>query len=327
MKITILGSGSWGTALGMILSSNGHSVTVWGHNPHSIAELQRTRRNDRHLPEIDLPDDWRFTSDLPRALEHAEALLVCVPSRTMRSISERLGSFRGSPIVSATKGIEAETGMTMCEVLQVGAPHSKNAVLSGPSLAAEVARGIPTAVVSASDDPDTALLVQSLFHRPTFRVYRSSDRRGVELGGAIKNVMAIAAGVCDGCGFGDNSKAALVTRGVAEMRRLGVACGAQPETFAGLGGLGDLTVTCFSRLSRNRAFGEKLGRGVPIAQALAESLEVVEGHPTARSAIDLARKHGVVTPILREVYEMLYAGKDVQKAVRDLLTRDLKAED
>jgi len=190
-----------------------------------------------------------------------------------------------------------------------------------------VARGIPTAIVAASEDAQTARVVQQLFHRPAFRVYTSNDLLGVELGGALKNVIAIAAGVCDGLGFGDNSKAALITRAIAEIRRLGVACGAQAETFTGLSGLGDLTVTCFSRLSRNRGFGERLGRGEKLADVLAGMVAVAEGHPTARSAYELAQKHNVTTPIIDEVYQMLYEGKDVARGVRDLMSRDSKAED
>src|SRR5438093_1232453 len=215
----------------------------------------------------------------------------------------------------------------MCGVLRENAPHSKVAALSGPSLAWEVARGIPTAIVAASTDIQTAPRVQELFHRPAFRVYTSTDLLGVELGGALKNVIAIAAGVSDGLGFGDNSKAALVTRAIAEIRRLGVACGAQADTFSGLSGLGDLTVTCFSRLSRNRGFGERLGRGETLANILASMVNVAEGYPTARAAWQLACRLGVSTPITDEVYAMLYEAKNVAQALRDLIGRDSKAED
>jgi glycerol-3-phosphate dehydrogenase (NAD(P)+) len=202
-----------------------------------------------------------------------------------------------------------------------------HAAVSGPSFAIEVARNVPTAVVAASRDANVAALVQSVFHRTTFRVYTSADLLGVELGGALKNVMAVAAGVCDGMGFGDNSKAALITRAISEIRRLGISCGAQSETFAGLSGLGDLMVTCFSRLSRNRGFGERLGRGEKQADLLQNMKAVVEGYPTARSAFELARRHNVVTPIIDEVYAMLYQGKNLMRAVKDLVDRDTKAED
>jgi glycerol-3-phosphate dehydrogenase (NAD(P)+) len=230
-------------------------------------------------------------------------------------------------VVSVTKGIERESDLTMCGVLAQTAPRAQRAALSGPTFALEVARGIPTASVAASEDPFIATAVQELFHQAAFRVYTSGDLLGVELGGALKNVIAIAAGVCDGLGFGDNSKAALITRSMAEVRRLGVACGAQAETFTGLSGLGDLTVTCFSKLSRNRGFGERLGRGEKLAEVLTSMTSVAEGYPTARSAYELARKHDVMTPVIDEVYRMLYEGKNVARGLHDLMSRDSKAED
>jgi len=236
-----------------------------------------------------------------------------------------LKEFRGT-VVSVTKGIEYDTGLTMCGILAETAPKATRAALSGPSFAIEVARDIPTAIVAASSDSATAAQVQNLFSRPSFRVYSSPDVLGVELGGALKNVIAIAAGVGDGLGFGDNSKAALVTRSIVEIRRLGVACGAQPDTFTGLSGLGDLMVTCFSKLSRNRGFGERAGRGEQPVQIASSMLAVAEGYPTARSAYRLARKHGVTTPVIDEVHAMLYEGKNVAQAVRDLMSRDLKPE-
>jgi glycerol-3-phosphate dehydrogenase (NAD(P)+) len=251
---------------------------------------------------------------------------VAVPSRAFREVTAVLARCEAL-VVSVTKGIEYESGLTMSRVLQSNAPRARVAALSGPTFALEVARGIPTAAVAASTDATAAQAVQRLFHRPVFRVYTSSDVLGVELGGALKNVIAIAAGVCDGLGFGDNSKAALVTRGIAEMRRLGAACGAQPGTFAGLSGLGDLVVTCFSRLSRNRALGERLGRGVPLAEILAGAVSVAEGHPTARAAWQLAGQAGVPTPIIAAVYAMLYEGKNVAQALCDLTEREMKAED
>jgi glycerol-3-phosphate dehydrogenase (NAD(P)+) len=214
----------------------------------------------------------------------------------------------------------------MCGILVKLMPNAKCAALSGPSFAIEVARDIPTAIVAASSDLNVATRVQNLFNRPAFRVYTSADATGVELGGALKNVIAIAAGVGDGLGFGDNAKAALVTRAIVEIRRLGVACGAQAETFTGLSGLGDLMVTCFSRHSRNRAFGERIGRGEKPEAIAAATLAIAEGYPTARSAYQLARKHGIVTPVVDEVHAMLYENKDVRQAVRDLMTRDLKSE-
>jgi glycerol-3-phosphate dehydrogenase (NAD(P)+) len=253
-------------------------------------------------------------------------IVVAVPSKAFREVTKVLADFSGIG-VSVTKGIEYQTGLTMCGVLAQSAPRSQIAALSGPTLALEVARGIPTAIVAASEDPTTAAVVQKLFHRATFRVYTSSDLLGVELGGALKNVVAIAAGACDGLGFGDNSKAALVTRALVEVRRLGVACGAQAETFSGLSGLGDLMVTCFSKLSRNRNFGERLGRGEKVEAILASTISVAEGYPTARSAYELARKLKIETPIIDEVHAALYKGKNPAKALHDLTARELKAED
>ncbi|MGE5737244.1 MAG: NAD(P)H-dependent glycerol-3-phosphate dehydrogenase, partial [Acidobacteriota bacterium] len=255
-----------------------------------------------------------------------ECIIVAVPSQPFREVTKHLQSFSGL-IVSVTKGIEYDTGLTMCGVLAQNAPNAPAVALSGPSFATEVARDIPTAIVAASHDPEAAVKTQTLFSRPTFRVYTSADVLGVEMGGALKNVIAIAAGVSDGLGFGDNSKAALVTRAIVEIRRLGAACGAQPETFTGLSGLGDLMVTCFSKHSRNRGFGERVGRGEKAPEIAASMLAVAEGYPTARSAYKLARKCNVTTPVIDEVEAMLYRGKNVGDAVRDLMSRDLKPED
>jgi len=326
MKVAVLGAGAWGTALARLLCDGKNSVTLWGHDASRLGELQRVKTNEYYLPGVKLPDSLRYESNLAPAVRDVECVVVAVPSKAFREVTQGLKEFPGV-VVSVTKGIEHQTGLTMCGVLEQTAPKSEQAALSGPSFALEVARGVPTAIVAASDNSATANAVQDLFHRPTFRVYTSPDVRGVELGGALKNVIAIAAGVCDGLGFGDNSKAALVTRAIAEMRRLGVACGAQTETFAGLSGMGDLMVTCFSRLSRNRGFGERIGQGEKVEAVVNSMTSVAEGVPTARSARELARKHGVETPIIEEVYAMLYEGKNVRQAVQDLTTRESKAED
>jgi glycerol-3-phosphate dehydrogenase (NAD(P)+) len=252
-------------------------------------------------------------------------VVVAIPSNCVREATAALSRYSGI-VVSVTKGIDFETGATMCSVLAATAPQAKVAALSGPTLALEVARGVPSAIVAGSGDADVAQTVQQMFHGPTFRVYTSSDRLGVEFGGALKNVVALAAGVGDGLGFGDNSKAALLTRGIVEIRRLGVTCGAQPDTFAGLSGLGDLTVTCFSKLSRNRTLGERLGRGEKLANVLAQSVSVAEGYHTTRSAFRLARERGVYTPIIDETHAVLYEGKNVAKALQDLVTRESKPE-
>ena len=326
MNVTVVGAGAWGTSLARLLRQGGHRITLWGHVPDWLDEIRRDGRNERFLPGIELPADFVLEPNLPRAIEGAELVVVAVPSQPFRSVTRDLAAY-GGIIVSVTKGIEYDTGLTMCGVLAQNASRAKCVALSGPTFAIEVARDIPTAIVAASNDPGTAETVQRVFNRPTFRVYTSSDVLGVELGGALKNVIAIAAGVGDGLGFGDNSKAALVTRAIVEIRRLGVACGAQADTFTGLSGLGDLMVTCFSRHSRNRGFGERIGKGEAAAAIAASTLAVAEGYPTARSAYQLARKHEVSTPVIDEVCAMLYEGKDVRQAVHALMSRDLKAED
>ena len=325
MRVAVLGAGAWGTALALVLHRRQHQVVLWGHDSARLNEVRQTGRNERYLPGVDLPREWTFEPDMTRAVTNTACVIVAVPSKAIREATTALAGYRGI-VVSVTKGIEDETGLTMCGVLQANAPGAKIAALSGPTLAMEVARGIPSAIVAASTDAAAAQTVQQLFHSVPLRVYTSADPVGVEMGGALKNVVAIAAGVGDGLGFGDNSKAALVTRGIVEIRRLGVACGAQPETFAGLSGLGDLTVTCFSKLSRNRGLGERLGRGEKLSAILAASVTVAEGYPTARAAHQLARKRNVSTPIIDEVHAVLYEGKNVAKALQDLISRESKAE-
>jgi glycerol-3-phosphate dehydrogenase (NAD(P)+) len=246
MNVTVLGAGAWGTALARLLQTDENAVTLWGHNAAHVEEVRRARGNKRYLPGIMLPNELQLESDLARAIVGAECLVVAVPSKAFRQVTSALATYQGM-VVSVTKGIEYDTGLTMCGVLAETAPKAKAAALSGPTFAIEVGRGIPTASVIASRDLSVTAEVQKLFSRPTFRVYSSTDLLGVELGGALKNVIAIAAGIGDGLGFGDNAKAALVTRAIVEIRRLGIACGAQIETFTGLSGLGDLMVTCFSR--------------------------------------------------------------------------------
>ena len=326
MNISVLGAGAWGTVLARLLQLSQNRVTLWGHCAAHLENLRRTKCNEKYLPGIELPSELALETDIASAISSAECIVIAVPSEGFRNVTTHLASFSG-PLISVTKGIEHGSGLTMCGVIAENAPKATCVALSGPTFAIEVARGMPTAIVAASRDVAAAHHAQRLFNGPTFRVYTSTDVLGVELGGALKNVIAIAAGVGDGLGFGDNSKAALVTRAIAEVRRLGVACGAQAETFTGLSGLGDLMVTCFSHLSRNRAFGERVGRGEK-APAIAASLQAVaEGYPTARSAYQVSRKLGLTTPILDEVHAMLYENKDVAKAVYSLMSRDLKAED
>jgi glycerol-3-phosphate dehydrogenase (NAD(P)+) len=325
MNITVLGAGAWGTALAQLLHNEQHPVTLWGHNSDHLREVKETKRNERYLPGVTLPDGLRFETDSRKAIGSAGGIVVAVPSQAFREVTKPLREFSGT-VITVTKGIEYDSGLTMSGVLTQNAPKAKPVALSGPTFAIEVARGLPTAIVAASPDLVAASEAQKLFSGPTLRVYTSTDILGVELGGALKNVIAIAAGIGDGLGFGDNSKAALVTRAIVEIRRLGVACGAMSETFTGLSGLGDLVVTCFSRLSRNRGFGERVGRGEKAADIASEMEAIAEGYPTARSAYQLARRHDVMTPVLDEVYAMLYEDKDVIQAVQALMSRDPKAE-
>jgi glycerol-3-phosphate dehydrogenase (NAD(P)+) len=326
MNITVLGAGAWGTSLARMLAERGHAVTLWDFFAETLEVIQRTGCNERYLPAIELPAALKVQANAAAAVAGAELVVVASVSRAFRNVTVHLADFRGI-VVSVTKGIECQTGLTMSGILEQNAPKAHIVAMSGPTLALEVARGIPTAIVAASADGPAAQTVQTLLHGPAFRVYTSTDVLGVELGGALKNVFAIGAGVCDGLGLGDNSKAALVTRAIAEMRRLGVACGAQPETFAGLSGIGDLMVTCFSQLSRNRGFGERLGKGETPEAIVAGMTAVAEGYPTARSAHQLASKRGIEAPIIDQVHAMLYEGKNVRQAVRDLMGRESKAED
>jgi glycerol-3-phosphate dehydrogenase (NAD(P)+) len=325
MKITVLGAGAWGTALAKVLRENGNAVTLWDIDTGTLAEL-KMGRNERYLPGVTLPDGWKVEAEFGKAVGGAECILMAIPSQSFREVAAKL---KGHPaiLVSVTKGIEFETGETMSRILREQAPANRVAALSGPSFAREVAMQIPTAVVCASESDGTARTVQGLFHRPEFRIYRSTDVLGVEYGGALKNIIAIGAGVSDGLGYGDNTKAGLVTRALSEMRRFGVACGAQADTFSGLSGFGDLMLTCFSKQSRNRDLGERLGRGETMAAIQASHPKLAEGHPTARSAYRLARQKNVPTPIIDEVHALLYENKEPRKAVRDLLSRAFKAED
>jgi len=325
MRICVLGAGAWGAALAKVLHENGNAVTLWDINTALLAELQ-SGRSEKLLPGVALPTDWKTETDFAKAVGGREVLVMAIPSQFFRDVAVKLKGHPGI-FVSVTKGIEFETGETMSRILREQAPADRVAALSGPSFAREVALGIPTSVVCASESEGTAKIVQGLFHRPEFRIYRNTDILGVEYGAALKNVIAVGAGVGDGLGYGDNTKAGLVSRALSEMRRLGVACGAKPETFNGLSGMGDLMLTCFSKQSRNRDLGERIGKGETIEQIIASHPKLAEGYPTARSAHRLAKEKNVPTPIIDEVYAMLYEGKNPKQAVRDLISRAFKAED
>jgi len=325
MNITVIGTGGWGTALAVLLHGNGHRVTLWGRLPEEVDPILAHRENKTFLPGVKIPDAIQVTLDTQTALRQAEMAVFAVPSHGMRPICRQVREYlpANAALVHVAKGIENETGARMSEVIAEELKTDRVVVLSGPSHAEEVGRGIPTAVVVAGRD---AALAQQAFMNERFRVYTHDDIIGVELGGALKNVIALAAGCCDGIGFGDNTKAALCTRGLAEMSRLGVGMGARPETFFGLSGVGDLIVTAFSRHSRNRSFGERLGQGETAEQIAASTKTVAEGVKTAKSVWQLAQKRGVDVPISREVYAILYEGKPPKQAVRDLMKREAKPE-
>lgn len=325
--VAIIGDGGWGTALAVILHSNGHAVRVWGPFEDYIAEIRHRHKNEKFLPGIKLPPDILWTADKAEAVAGTDVVILAVPSRYFRPVLESFAALipSSAPVLSVTKGLDEKTGRRMTEVAEELLKRPV-AALSGPSLAAEVARGIPTAVTVACADAGIAQGFQSLLMNPAFRVYTSDDVIGVEIGGALKNVIAIAAGVCDGICFGDNTKAALITRGLAEIARLGCALGAHPATFAGLSGMGDLVVTCASRLSRNHSVGERLGRGESIDHILKTMEQVSEGVWTCATARTLAKQHGVEVPITEEVYAVIHQGKDPRSAVRDLMGRDPKKE-
>jgi glycerol-3-phosphate dehydrogenase (NAD(P)+) len=331
MKITVLGAGGWGTTLAILLHYNGHNVTLWEYQKSYARELNKKRINIDYLPGIKIPKEIIITSDLDKSSHDKNIIVLAVPSQFLRKAVKKISynSVRDAVFISVSKGIEKDTLMTMSQMLMDVYPSlSENqiGVISGPSHAEEVSRRIPTAVVAASVDLDTSKTIQAAFMTSYFRVYSSTDILGVELGGAFKNIIAIGAGIIDGAGFGDNTKAAIMTRGVTEISRLGLAMGASPETFAGLSGMGDLIVTCMSRLSRNRYVGEQIGKGKKLNEVLKSMEQVAEGVETTRSAKELAERNNVETPITNEVYKILYKDKDPIKATTDLMTRDMKTE-
>ncbi len=331
MKITVLGAGSWGTTLALVLEENGHDVTCWSFNPKDIEQIQATHENKQFLPGVKIPDTIRFTSNLMESVRDTSVVAVVIPSHAVRKVITEIKDFVADSTtwITAVKGIENKTFLRMSGVIADATNSSPEriAVLSGPSHAEEVSRKVPTAIVSACADKDTARMVQDLFMRPYFRVYANMDVIGVELGGALKNIIALAAGICDGAGFGDNTKAALMTRGLVEINRLGVKLGANPDTFAGLSGMGDLIVTCMSRHSRNRYVGEQIGKGKSLQQILEEMVMVAEGVKTTESVHGLSKKVNVEMPIANEVYKTLFENKPSVEAMQDLMTRASKIED
>ena len=330
MNISVLSDGGWGTALAMVLCENKHAVTLWGPFPDYLAEMARTRRNEKFLKGVDLPAALRFEPDLAAACANTDIVVLAAPSQYMRGLLGKLAAVpRPNQLiyVNVAKGIETGSCKRMSELVAELLGDVRYAILSGPSHAEEVARRVPTAVMTASRDPQAAIAVQQAFMNEYLRIYTSDDVVGAELGGALKNVLALAAGILDGLGMGDNTKAALMTRGIVEMARLGESLGGRPETFSGLSGIGDLIVTCTSQHSRNRHVGEELGKGRKLAEIQkAMGMVVAEGVTTANGAYELARRVNATTPIIDEVYATLYADKDPRKAVRDLMSRDPKPE-
>lgn len=324
----IIGAGSWGCALAAVLERNGHPVTVWSIVEAEVSMLQKEHEHKDKLPGVALGERVSFTSDLKEAVEGKELLVLAVPSVYTRSTARQMAPFlkQGQIVVCVAKGIEENSLMTLTEIIEQEIPAADAAVMCGPSHAEEVGRGLPTTVVAGAKTRQTAEYIQGLFMNEVFRVYTSPDVLGMELGGALKNVIALAAGMADGLGFGDNTKAALITRGMAEIRRLAVKMGAGAETMNGLTGIGDLIVTCASRHSRNRKAGMLMGQGYTMQQAMDEVKMVVEGVYSAKAAIALSKKYGVSMPIIEQVNRVLFEDKPVKEAVTELMLRDKKAE-
>ena len=327
-KAGVIGSGSWGTALARVLSKNGHEVTLWSRREEESLMLREERENKSKLPGVKIPDDIICTTDLEQAVREKDILVLATASPSIRSMAKKMAPYvaAGQLIVDVSKGIEESTLMILTDVIEQEIPQCQAAVLSGPSHAEEVGRDIPTTVVAGAKDRETAEYIQNLFMNKVFRVYTSPDMLGIELGGALKNVIALAAGAADGLGCGDNTKAALITRGIAEMSRLGVAMGGHIETFNGLTGIGDLIVTCASMHSRNRRAGILIGQGKTMQEAMDEVKMVVEGVNSAKAAKTLAEKYGIDMPIVQEVNQVLFEGKTAREALADLMLRDKKIE-
>ena len=325
--IGIIGAGSWGVALSVLLHGSGHRITVWSALPQEIVELKE-KHEHRTLPGVILPEDMAFTTELSEAMKQKDMLVLAVPSVYTRKTAASMKPYLkpGQLVVNVAKGIEESTLMTLSEIIEQELPEAVVAVLSGPSHAEEVSRGLPTSCVAAARSKEAAETVQNLFMGPVFRVYTSPDVLGVELGGALKNVIALAAGIADGLGYGDNTKAALITRGIHEIARLGMAMGGKFETFCGLSGIGDLIVTCASMHSRNRRAGILIGKGYTMQQAMDEVNMVVEGVYSAKAALKLAEKYQVPMPIIEQVNKVLFEGKSAADAVGDLMMRDKAVE-
>ncbi len=328
MELAVLGAGSWGTALAILLARQGARVRLWGHQKEAVEALRRDRENREFLPGVAFPDSLTPTASLTESLEDADDILVVVPSHAFVEVVDQIAALRPETrtLSWATKGLAPHSARPLHEIAAERLPKAQLAVLSGPTFAGEVARGLPTAITVAGTDREYAERIAERLHSETFRAYTSDDLIGVEIGGASKNVMAIAAGIADGLGFGANARAALITRGLAEITRLGLALGGQPETFMGLAGLGDLILTCTDDQSRNRRMGLALARGLSVEQARKEIGQAVEGIATTREVFQLARRLEIEMPITEQTFRIIYEGLDPRVAVRNLLHRDQRAE-
>ena len=327
-KVSVIGAGSWGTALALLLHSNDHDVTVWSIMEDEIKMLSEKREHASKLPGVKLPEDMKFTTDLEKSLQDKDLVVLAVPSPFTRSTAHKMRPYvkEGQLNVNVAKGVEENRLLTLSEIIEEENPQANVAVLSGPSHAEEVGRGYPTTVVAAAHDQKTAEYIQNTFMNRVFRVYTSPDILGIELGAALKNVIALAAGIADGLGHGDNLKAALITRGIAEISRLGIAMGAHTETFYGLSGIGDLIVTCASVHSRNRKAGYLIGQGYSMEEAMDKVQMIVEGVYSAKAAMGLAAKYNVELPIISQVNKVLFENKSPKEALDELMLRDKKIE-
>lgn len=331
MKIGVIGAGSWGTTIAKLLAEKGLSTILWIYEKELYEEMQKKRINVYYLPDVVLPENLQFTNEIETAVKDSEIIVSVTPSHVVRNVMTEAAQFikKGTIIVSASKGIENDTLLTMSQVLEEIIPKKLNVkivALSGPSFAKDVSAHLPTAVTIASEDPEACKQIQQTFSTPYFRIYTHNDVIGVELGGALKNVIAIAAGVSDGLGLGSSTRAALITRGLAEITRLGIRLGADARTFMGLSGIGDLVLTCTGDLSRNRTVGIRIGRGEKLKDILSSMRMVAEGVKTAKSAYNLGKKLNVEMPITEETYKILYENKDAKEAVISLMKRELKSE-
>ena len=327
-KVGVLGAGSWGTALAVLLCNNGHEVSLWSYSKSSVERLQADRENKSKLPGVTIQEEILITDDMEQAMKDKEILVLAVPSIHTRNIARSMKPFieDGQIVVTVSKGIEENTLKKLTEQIEEELPEADVAVLSGPSHAEEVGKGLPTTCVAGAKTKETAEFIQTTFMNEYFRVYTSSDVLGIEIGGALKNVIALAAGAADGLGYGDNTKAALITRGIAEITRLGVKMGGKKESFSGLTGIGDLIVTCASVHSRNRKAGYLIGQGMTMKEAMEEVKMVVEGVYSAKAALALSKKYNVSMPIIEQVNKVLFENKSASEAVKDLMMREGRSE-